>query len=110
MGHAKAHARQRGVQPHHAAENRGSTSRAAGSDRPQGALQFRQVDPRRWASLAATNCSGHGGTISRVFSRELVLWVLRIKIGVAVAVVEFHVEIRVFLHELRPLPRSSGNS
>ena len=40
-------------------------------------------------------------SISRFFSRKLILAVLRIKVGVSIAVIDFHVEISICLDKLR---------
>ena len=46
MGHAKTHARQRSVQPHHPPQKPRRHEPRRRFDRRQGPLQFRQADPR----------------------------------------------------------------
>ena len=46
VGHAKADARQRGVQPHHPPQQPRQHEPRRRLDRPYGPLQFRQADPR----------------------------------------------------------------
>ena len=150
VGHAKAHARQRGVQPHHPPQQPRQHEPRRRLHGPQGALQFRQADPRivsrvscwrrvagpfpeilhggfglgKWGGTSwvpacgserrptiVEHANSYGGPARDPLStpdlvppyrlRKLVLGILRIKIGVAVAVVEFQVEIRIFLHKLR---------